>query len=452
MSRKMKDCGLQWIDKIPEDWSIKPLKTIFAFGKGLPITKADLKEFGLKVISYGQIHAKWNTGTYCDSRLYRYVDENYANTNPASSVPEYGFIFADTSEDLEGCGNCAYIDKEDVVFAGYHTIILKPYNLFDNKYLAYLFQTDAWRYQIRKELTEVKVYTISQKVLKKTSIILPQYEEQQVISAFLDLKCSAIDDSITKHKAIIDKLEEYRKALITQTVTKGFDSNAEMKDSGDNIIGAIPSSWECIRLKFLLSNEKNNLRVGPFGSSLPRKSYTDKGPWVYNQRCVLDNNFVTNDTHISENKFEELSGFQVYDGDILITTRGTIGRTAIVPYGSPKGILHPCLIRFRLDNNIISNKFIMFLFNYTDLPMGQIKRNSGSTTIEALYSGPLKDVFIPLPNKEEQELIIKTIETFNQKIDNALSQHNMLIAKLKEYKQSLIYNAVTGKIDCRKDV
>jgi type I restriction enzyme S subunit len=94
----------------------------------------------------------------------------------------------------------------------------------------------------------------------------------------------------------------------------------------------------------------------------------------------------------------------------------------------------------------------MFLFNYTDLPMGQIKRNSGSTTIEALYSGPLKDVFIPLPNKEEQELIIKTIETFNQKIDNALSQHNMLIAKLKEYKQSLIYNAVTGKIDCRKDV
>lgn len=442
MSRKMKDCGLQWIDKIPEDWSIKPLKTIFAFGKGLPITKADLKEFGLKVISYGQIHAKWNTGTYCDSRLYRYVDENYANTNPASSVPEYGFIFADTSEDLEGCGNCAYIDKEDVVFAGYHTIILKPYNLFDNKYLAYLFQTDAWRYQIRKELTEVKVYTISQKVLKKTSIILPQYEEQQVISAFLDLKCSAIDDSITKHKAIIDKLEEYRKALITQTVTKGLELNVEMKDSGVKWIGKIPTSWDTIALKRLASIQTGNTPTKKEGNH----NYSDDNgiPWIKAENLDYLEPVHYTSEYLTDEGIKLGRLFKAYT--IFVCCIASVGKVGFSDI--------PCSCNQQINAIHFDKNKIFWKYGFYVLKASSEEHIFKANTSVQMILNSTQEGYIKLPvpaTIDEQKAIANYLDKVCIDVNKMVDKHNAIIDKLKEYKQSLIYNAVTGKIDCRKE-
>ena len=121
---KMKDSGIEWIGEIPESWENKPIKALFSFGKGLPITKDNLTEDGLSVISYGQIHSKNNIGTEIKNELIRYVDKIYYETNPQSLVHEGDFIFADTSEDLEGCGNFVYVNREEVLFAGYHTIVL----------------------------------------------------------------------------------------------------------------------------------------------------------------------------------------------------------------------------------------------------------------------------------------------------------------------------------------
>ena len=147
--RKMKDSGIEWIGEIPEDWEVKPIKSLFSFGKGLPITKDNLIENGSSVISYGQIHSKNNIGVQIVDDLKRFVSETYLDTNPNSLVHKGDFIFADTSEDLEGCGNFVYVDKEEILFAGYHTIILFSKQNINNKYLAYLFKTDAWRCQIR---------------------------------------------------------------------------------------------------------------------------------------------------------------------------------------------------------------------------------------------------------------------------------------------------------------
>lgn len=215
----MKDSGIEWIKEIPEHWVIAPFKTIYRLTKGLTITKADLVENGIPVISYGQIHSKLNNGTSVNRHLIRYVPDNFLNNNVSSLVREGDIIFADTSEDLEGCGNCVYIDKDMTLFAGYHTIIAKSAGGSSNKYLAYLFKTDCWRYQLRTTVNGVKLFSISQKLLAATNILMPSVTEQQKITDYLDQKCTEIDELSNIKQQKIDQLKEYKKSIIYEYVT-----------------------------------------------------------------------------------------------------------------------------------------------------------------------------------------------------------------------------------------
>lgn len=216
---KMKSSGIEWISKIPEKWQVYKTKEFFEFGKGLPITKADLVNAGEKVISYGQIHSKNNTGTNVKDELYRYVSDEYLKSNYQSIVKYNDFIFSDTSEDLNGCGNCVYIDKNINVFSGYHTIILKTKIKDKMKYLAYLFLTDTWRSQIRSRVSGIKLFSITQKILKETTIIIPEKQERENIVKYLDKKCYEIDILIKSKENLITELENYRKSLIYEYVT-----------------------------------------------------------------------------------------------------------------------------------------------------------------------------------------------------------------------------------------
>jgi type I restriction enzyme S subunit len=223
----MRDSGIEWIVQIPEHWSIAPFKTIYKLTKGLTITKSDLVEDGIPVISYGQIHSKLNTGTNINNYLIRYVPNTFLDNNVSSLVNEGDVIFADTSEDLEGCGNCIYIDKEMTLFAGYHTIIAKNTAGLSNRYLAYLFKTDCWRYQLRTTVNGVKLFSISQKLLAATNVILPSATEQQTIADYLDQKCAEIDELSSIKQQKIDELKEYRKSIIYEYVTGKKQVNIE---------------------------------------------------------------------------------------------------------------------------------------------------------------------------------------------------------------------------------
>ena len=214
----MKDSGVEWIGDIPSEWEIIKLKKTFSFGKGLPITKENLIESGIPVISYGQIHSKKNTGTSVNEHLIRYVEDTYVNTNPNSLVSTGDIIFADTSEDLDGCGNCVYVDVDYPLFAGYHTIILRS-SQDDNKYYSYLFKTDCWRSQIRSRVTGIKLFSVTQKILKEITIIQPPEKEQIRIAEILDRKCAKIDNIIKTKEILITNLEEYKKSLIYEYVT-----------------------------------------------------------------------------------------------------------------------------------------------------------------------------------------------------------------------------------------
>ena len=225
---EMKDSGVEWISTIPEKWNIAPLKSIFSFGKGLSITKDDLIESGSPVISYGQIHAKDATGTSIKDRHIRYVSEDYLSTSPSSLAKQGDIIVADTSEDLEGAGNATFVDRP-TIFAGYHTILLKNNGKADGKYISYLMKTDQWRKQIRTAIWAVKVYSISQTVLRRTSVLLPPLSEQQQIANYLDQKTTQIDDLKQALKLKLDALANYKKTLIFDYVTGKKEVPADFK-------------------------------------------------------------------------------------------------------------------------------------------------------------------------------------------------------------------------------
>ena len=214
---------VRWDIDYPEHWEIQRTRKSFSFRKGLSITKANLEEIGITAISYGQVHSKKNSGVALNGDLIRYVNESYLTTNQSCLVKKGDFIFADTSEDVTGCGNCAYIDWDDTIFAGYHSIIAHPDGSTNNKYLAYLFKSPTWRYQIRKKVNGVKVYSITQKMLKDAFILIPPADEQKEIVRYLDEVYAKIDVTIKKMEAIIANLQDLKICLIADTVTGKID-------------------------------------------------------------------------------------------------------------------------------------------------------------------------------------------------------------------------------------
>lgn len=220
---KLVSSGIDWIGKIPEGWKVKPFKEVFRTGRGLSFTKADLVKDGIPVISYGQIHSKQNTGTRIDDVLIRFVPSEIIRGGEASKVNVGDFIFADTSEDLCGCGNCVYVNKEIGLYAGYHSVIAFSKRNESNAYLAYLFLTDCWRSQIRCRVSGIKVFSISQAIIKQTSVILPSKEEQYEIASYLDEKCADIDRLIALKQQKIEKLKDYKKSVIYEAVTGKTD-------------------------------------------------------------------------------------------------------------------------------------------------------------------------------------------------------------------------------------
>ena len=207
------------VDGEGKEWKTVRMKDVFSFSKGLSITKENLEENGIPVISYGQIHSKQNKGVQINDSLIRFVNESYLETGEKSLTQQYDFIFADTSEDLEGCGNNVYVDRNETLFAGYHTIILRNKKHQDNKFLAYLFLSDNWRTQIIQSVCGIKVFSITQKDLAPVEIVLPSYEEQIQISKYLDKKTSTIDTIVENITKEIDSLKIYRRALINEAVT-----------------------------------------------------------------------------------------------------------------------------------------------------------------------------------------------------------------------------------------
>lgn len=443
MSREMKDSGIEWIGEIPKDWEIRNIKYLFSFGKGLNITKENLKEHGVAVISYGQIHSKLNPFYKISDDLIRFVDESYLKTSNLSLVNQGDFIFADTSEDIQGCGNFIYVDGQQTMFAGYHTIILRSLAPKDNKFFAFLFMSDCWRKQIRECVNGVKLFSISQKLIKKTSILIPPEDEKVRIVNYLEEHSATIDNVLEKIRASIEEYKKLKQAVIAQAVTKGIRGDREMKDSGVEWIGEIPIEWEIVPFRHVLKErqEKNS----PIKSVERLSLSIDLGVTLYAEKTTNLDRF--------KDDFEQYK--LAYEGDLVMNSMNMIvGATGVSDYF---GCVSPVYYTFydELEDHVTA-KYCEYIFRSKTMLRVLYSLGKG---IYAIVRGDdrvntcrlkvskedLKSIRTPVPPVEEQREIVNYLKKKCLAIDELIAKKEQYLSEIENYKKSLIYEYVTGK-------
>ena len=219
----MKDSGVEWLGDVPEHWTVLKNRHIFNFSKGLSITKENLQESGIPCVSYGEVHSKFGFEFNPEINDMKFVSEEYLKTSKNCLLNSGDFIFADTSEDFEGSGNFSYLNSNSQVFAGYHTVIARLKSKQKPRFFAYIFDSNAHRKQIQTQVKGIKVFSITQGILKDIYSWLPPVHEQDLIVEYLDNECKKISLLKSKQNQLIEKLKEYRSSIISHAVTGKID-------------------------------------------------------------------------------------------------------------------------------------------------------------------------------------------------------------------------------------
>ncbi|WP_339365972.1 restriction endonuclease subunit S, partial [Vallitalea maricola] len=251
MTRKMKDSGVEWIGKIPEDWNIIILKRTIksrmggAWGDTPKNNENDIICIRIADFEYTKLKIKQNV---------TYTKRNYANDTINKLTLKKGDILVEKS----GGGELTPVGRTVIfklpVLALYANFIdrLRIYKDISSDYIQYLlvsFYYNGITKKYVKQTTGIQNLDLTTMLLKE-KIPLPIIKEQYSISNYLDTKCTKIDQTIERQKQVIEKLKEYKKSIITEAVTKGLNTNVKMKHSGVEWIGEIPENWKIRKIKY----------------------------------------------------------------------------------------------------------------------------------------------------------------------------------------------------------
>ena len=220
-----------------------------------------------------------------------------------------------------------------------------------------------------------------------------------------------------------------------------------MKGSGIEWIGEIPVEWQVPRIKNIIQQTKNGIKIGPFGSALTNKT-TEKGEYnVYSQANLIASDFSFTKNTIDAYTFEELKGYEVFPGDICLSMMGTIGKCKKVPVGIARGIMDSHLIKIRLSESVDS-RFFEYVYD-KDLGgvcFSQMQFDKKGFIMDGLNTSIVKNLFFPLPSKYEQVRIADFLDSECARIDAVIEQTRASIEEYKKLKQSVITQAVTKGI------
>lgn len=438
-----RDSGLPWLGQIPAHWEVKRLKHV---------TNVMFSSVDKHIIEGERSVFLCN---YVDVYKNEHITSDFEFMRASASAAEIrkftlnkdDVMITKDSESWNDIAIPAYvpIDLENVL-CGYHLALLRPKPAVDGIFLFRALQARPINYQFEVEATGITRYGIDQYAIGSTFFLLPPLPEQRAIAAFLDRQTAKIDTLISKKRHLLNLLAEQRSAIICQAVTKGLNPAVSMKDSGVAWLGEVPSHWEVMALKYSVVNQPDAIKTGPFGSQLLSSEMLEGAIKVYNQRSVIDRNFAAGENYITKEKYQELSSFTTYPGDVLLTTRGTIGRCAILPKDAELGILHPCLMRIQPHPKKLLAEYLSLLIQDSFLLQTQLFLLSNATTIDVIYSDTMKKMIIPIPPTSEQKAIIDYLQQEVGKIDALLAKVETAIERLREYRSALISSAVTGKI------
>jgi len=439
-----KDSKIDGVGELPAHWGVKRFLNLFSFGKGLNITKENLQDEGIPCVNYGEVHSKYGFEVDPEKHPLKHVSKDYLLTSQKSLLNPGDFVFADTSEDIEGSGNFTQLTGMGDVFAGYHTVIARPAKGHNHRYLAYLLDSTSYRDQVRKSVKGVKVYTISQAVLKNTFLWLPKIEEQTSIANYLDGKTAQLDQAVAIKQQQIALLKERKLILIQHAVTRGLNPNAPLRDSGVEWIGEIPAKWKIESFKNILieRNKKND----PIESRERLSLSIDKGITLYSEKTTNLDRFK-----------DDFSQYKLtHKGDLVFNSMNMIvGAVGVSDYF---GCISPVYYAYytQLENPNIT-KYYEYFFKSRIVQsqlycLGKgimaIDRGDGKfNTVRLKVSrDDLRSMKVPYPTISEITEIVDFIELESSKIDKAIKLQEQQIEKLKEYKATLINSAVTGKI------
>jgi len=438
-----KDSGVEWLGDIPVHWEISKLRYMFTFGKGLTITKEHLQDEGVPCVNYGEVHSKYGFEVDPSKHSLKCVSEEYVKSSSSALLLKGDLVFADTSEDIDGSGNFTQLRGEQQVFAGYHTIIARPVNRSASRFHAYLVDSQEFRAQIRNAVNGVKVFGVTQAMLRGANVWLPQEEEQLQIANFLDHETAKIDTLIEKQQQLIKLLKEKRQAVISHAVTKGLNPDAPMRDSGVEWLGEVPAHWFVVPLKYSCE-VKDGTHDTPQYVDISGNSF----PLITSTNFIGEDISFDDAKHISkEDHLEIIKRSNTEAGDVLMSMiGGNIGKALIVRTSKPFSIKNVAL--FKCGGNEILARYILFYLQSGLLDV-QVSLMSRGGAQGFLSLGDIRNLmFFKMP-QEECEEIVSNLSKRVVKFDYLITKAEAAIELIQERRTALISAAVTGKIDVR---
>lgn len=432
MSREMKDSGIDWIGEIPSNWDIKPIKRNYKIISGATPKSNNEENWGGDITWITPADFK-ASGKYIATGRKNITEKGY-NSCSTTIVPTNSIIFSKRAP----VGTVAINSNELCTNQGCLSCV--PFKEMNSSFGYYSMLAGKCIFEISAQGTTFM--EISANDFANIKLPIAPLEEQEEIAKFLDVKCESIDQAIQKQKDIVIKLKEYKQSTITQAVTKGLNRDKEMKASKTNGVDKIPVTWNDMKIKYL----------GTFCNGLTYHPEDicgeDEGMLVLRSSNIQNGKLDFNDTVYV--KCSVPSKIKIKKGDIIICSRNgsakLIGKNALIT-DDMNATFGAFMMIFRCD----SPRYMYYVLNskiwetYLSL--------FTTTTINQLTSSTFGNLVFPYTfDKDEQCHIVKYLDDKCEKIDYAVAHSIEIIERLEEYKNSLIYNAVTGKIDCRGEI
>lgn len=398
----MKDTGIEWIGEIPLSWELRRIKTNFNILAGATPKsgEASFWDGGIPWIT----PADYTTEGVYVSAGHKSITEDGLNSCATSLIPEGSIIFSKRAPvglvainknplcTNQGCLSC--VPKADV----------------DAKYFYYVMSIYGDQFNLFASGTTFK--EISADAFANFKLPYPDYMTQKRISSFLDAKCAEIDALIAAKEKTNALLRERRQSIIYEAVTKGLDPNAPMKDSGVEWIGQIPQKWTTIRAKY----------VTTITNGCDPKTEGDIPVYGSGSGC-----------------FRTCGEFK--EGPAVLL--GRKGATLHIPHYVEGKYWN---VDTAFDVKTVPSKVILKYYYYAATCF-DYKLYISTTTLPGMTQTNYENISIPHPSIEEQQAIVAFIEASIMQVDNSITANEETIEKLKEYRQSLIYEAVTGKTE-----